>query len=186
MMPIHIGPRERIYENPYQQIFRVSLRFEGFRKELFVNEMGKRVGLLICNGENVMLVRQYRFLVNALAWELPGGKVDETETVEEAAVREGLEEAGLRCRSIKPLLYFHPGLDTHHNPTFIFYSGDFIPEPASGSGQHEVCEHRWIPLCQCLQMIFAREIVDSLTVAGLLAFHTLKMHPELARPQTAD
>ena len=46
-----------------------------------------------------MLVRQYRYLVNQLAWELPGGKVDEGETPEQAAVREAIE-SGMKSRAI--------------------------------------------------------------------------------------
>ena len=36
----------------------------------------------------VILVRQYRYAVNAFLWELPAGSVDEGESPEEAARRE--------------------------------------------------------------------------------------------------
>src|SRR5678816_1151053 len=100
MHPIHIGPKEIVYENQYQHIYRVSAEFPTFTKELFVNDYGRRVGLLYVNGSQVLLVRQYRYLVNQLAWEIPGGRIDPHESPEEGAVREGLEESGLRCRSI--------------------------------------------------------------------------------------
>src|SRR5213593_2346917 len=99
MIPTRIGPRKVVYENQYQQIYRVAAEFEGFTKELYVNDYGQRVGLLFVRGETVLLVRQYRLLVKQLAWEIPGGKVDPGENPEAGAVREGLEEAGLRCRS---------------------------------------------------------------------------------------
>lgn len=169
-----IGPREVVYKNQYQQIYRVSARFDGFQKQFFINDYGRRVGLLIVKGKEVLLVRQYRLLVNELAWEIPGGKVDEHETAEQAAAREGLEETCLRCRSLKPLLYFHPGLDTFDNPTFLFYTGDFEEVSDASFHPQEVSERVWVPLARCLDMVFAREIVDSLTIAGLLAYHTLQ------------
>jgi len=179
MTPTRIGPRESVYENPYQRIDRVALEFDGFKKVLFVNEMGRRVELVISQRDSVLLVRQYRYLVNQLAWELPGEKVDEGETPEQAAVREALEETGLRCRTVQPLLYFHPGLDTHNNPSFLFSSEDFEEAPRENFHAQEVSERVWIPIARCVEMIFASEIVDSLTIAALLAYHTRKHHPEL-------
>jgi len=170
MTPNRIGPRQVVYQNQYQQIYRVSVEFEKFTKELFVNDYGRRVGLLFVKGESVLLVRQYRFLVNQLAWEIPGGKVDPDETPEQGAIREGLEETCLQCKSIKPLLYFHPGLDTFDNPTFLFYCDEFAEAPAASLHPHEVTDRVWISLERSVEMIFNREIVDSLTIAALLAY----------------
>ncbi len=179
MMPLRIGPRQVVYENQFQQIYRVLVEFEGFHKAIFVNAPGQRVGLLITCCEEVLLVRQYRLLVNQLAWEIPGGKVEAGETPEQAARREGLEEARLLCRTIKPLLYFHPGLDTHDNPTFLFSSDEFEEAQTQRDESTEVTERVWLPLRRCLEMVFTREIVDSMTIAALLSYHTLKSNPEL-------
>ena len=45
-----------------------------------------------------MLVRQYRYAVDARVWELPAGRRDPGETPEEGARRELEEEVGLRPR----------------------------------------------------------------------------------------
>src|SRR6266850_8178004 len=119
MTPPRIGPRELVYQNPFQSIHKVSVAFEDFKKDIFVNSFGQRAGLVLVKGGQVLLVRQYRLLVNGLAWEIPGGKVDSAETPEQAARREALEETCLLCGAVTPLLYFHPGLDTHDNPTFV-------------------------------------------------------------------
>ena len=87
MIPKTIGGREVVYENQYQQIYRISVEFEGFGKELFVNDYGRRVGLLFVQEEQVLLVRQYRLLVRQLAWEIPGGRVDPGESPEAGAAR---------------------------------------------------------------------------------------------------
>lgn len=44
---------------------------------------------------------------------------------------------------------------------------------------HEVHEHVWIPLPRCIEMVFAQQIVDSLSIVALsivalLAYHTLR------------
>lgn len=174
--------RDVVYRNQYQHIYRVTAEVDGFTKTFFVNDYGRRVGVVIARGDEVLLVRQYRLLVNDLAWEIPGGKVDRDETPEDAAIREALEETCLRCRNLKPLLYFHPGLDTCNNPTFMFLAAEFEATSEDNLQRHEVSERVWVPLEECLRMIFARQIVDSLTVAALLAYHTRLHHPELISP----
>lgn len=181
-MTPEIRPREVVYRNQYQHIYRVTAEFDGFTKTFFVNDYGRRVGVVIARGDEVLLVRQYRFLVNEVAWEIPGGKVDPDETPEQAALREGLEETCLRCRNLQPLLYFHPGLDTFDNPTFMFLAEEFEETSPANLHAQEVSERVWVPLEQCVKMIFARQIVDSLTIAALLAYHTRKHHPELLAP----
>ncbi len=177
-----IGPREIVYQNPYQLIYRVNAQFDGFAKDIFVLDCGRRVGVVILRGNEVLLVRQYRLLINDMAWEIPGGKVDPDETPENAARREALEEACLRCETVKPLLYFHPGLDTCDNPTFMFLADEFEEVSEENLDSREVSERVWVPLDECIRMVFAGKIVDSLTVAALLAAYLRRQHPEMTIP----
>lgn len=47
------------------------------------------------NPEKIVLIKQYRYPLDAWIYELPAGLVDEGETAQEAAVREMKEETGL-------------------------------------------------------------------------------------------
>jgi 8-oxo-dGTP pyrophosphatase MutT (NUDIX family) len=165
-----IGAREVVYQNPYMRVYRVPVQFADFDKVFYVSDYGPRAGVLLVKEGNVLLVRQYRLLIDALAWEIPGGKVDANETLEEAAARECLEETGLRCRRLERLLYFHPGLDTCDNPTHVFYCADFEQSPSHQPDRQEVSELVWVPFSRCLEMVFAGEIVDSLSVNAILAY----------------
>lgn len=173
MYPPRIGRRRVIYENEYQQLYRVTADFDGFVKEYFVTDYGQRAGLMVVNAEAVLLVRQYRLLIDRVSWEIPGGRVDDGETPEAAAIRECLEETGLLCQNLKPLLSFHPGLDTVHNPTYLFYTDEFVETTGNNWYTHEVPEHIWIPLPRCIEMVFAQQIVDSLSIVALLAYQTM-------------
>lgn len=177
-----IGPRQIVYQNQYQQVHRVGVAFDGFSKEYYVNEYGSRTGLVVADADRILLVRQYRFLINAVAWEIPGGRIDDGETPAQAAVREVREETGLECHDPRPLLFFHPGLDTFHNPSHLFYSrshhrvAPFLPDP------REVTEMVWVPLTECLRMIFRGDILDSLSISGLFAYQLLMDRPDLHPP----
>lgn len=168
-----ISHRQLIYQDRYHRISRVVANFGDFTKEYFVNETGTRVGLLVIKDCKVLLVQQYRLLIDRLSWEIPGGCVDEGETPEAAAVRECLEETGVRCFNLQPLVFYYPGLDTANNPTHLFFC-DSIAEAKEPHhvDMREVSHWEWVTLEQCIAMIFSREIQDSLTMLGVLAYKT--------------
>lgn len=97
--------------------------------------------------------------------------MDQGERLEEAARRECLEETGISCHDLKPLIMFHPGLDTLYNPTHLFYTRTFEHKPAPELvHRDEVCGQEWVPLEQCISMISSQTIMDSLSVVALLSY----------------
>jgi 8-oxo-dGTP pyrophosphatase MutT (NUDIX family) len=166
-----VRSRELVYENRYQRISRVCVDFGSFEKEYFVTDTGIRAGIVALRGDSVLLVRQYRLLIDGLSWEIPGGKVDDGETPAEAALRECLEETGFRCLNLRPLLFYHVSLDTTYNPTHLFYSTE-VQEQCDERHIHreEVSGAEWVPLGRCVEMIFNRQIVDIFSMIALLAY----------------
>ena len=71
-----------------------------------VRQRGSVAALPVHDDGRVVLVRQYRYAVDALVWELPAGRRDPGETPEEGARRELEEEVGLRaaCARAAPRL----------------------------------------------------------------------------------
>lgn len=171
MVPPQIGPRELQYKNKYQEIYRVKADFGPYQKEYYVNETGHRAGMVALREDRVLLVKQYRLLINDFSYEIPGGNVDDGETPQETAVRECLEETGVRCMNPQPLLFYHVGLDTFHNPTDLFYCDEVAEdhEPQRINPQ-EVSGFEWIPLSRCIEMVFEGQILDSFSIIALLAY----------------
>jgi ADP-ribose pyrophosphatase len=169
-----IGERVIVYENQYQHVYKVDLDFGTFSKNLFVTDYGQRVGVLVKGAKGILLTRQYRYLIDKESWEIPGGKVNKGEDLEVAAIRECVEETGVLCRSLKPLITFQPGLDTLNNPTHLYYTSDFEENYMHKFFQRdEVCELKWISYDECFSMIFSKTINDSLSVIALLTFEAL-------------
>lgn len=169
-----IQERQLVFKTPYYDIHHVTADFGDFAKEYYVTDYGDRVGLVVAHDDQILLVRQYRLLVDDARWEIPGGGMSAGETPAQAAVRECLEETGVRCFDPQPLLFYHMTLDGVHNPTHLFYTHKIaeITEPQQIHTQ-EVAGQAWIPLTQCIEMIFAGQIVDSFTIIALLAYQKL-------------
>jgi len=167
LLPSSIEPQEIVYRDRNQTIQRVIARFDGFSKEYFVCDHAQRTALLAINNSGVLLARQYRLLINGLSYEIPGGRIEENETPAAAAVRECLEETGVLCTGLKPLIDYLPSMDILKNHTHIFYSEKVqeIENNMSGS-------RTWMPIERCIDMLFDRQIVDSMTIIALLAYTT--------------
>jgi len=144
--------------------------FDGFSKDYFVVNFRLRGGVVALRDGHVLLAKQYRFLPNAGSWELPGGTIDDGEGLEEGLQRECMEETGVRPRNLRELIVYYPGLDNVDNRTTVFYSEDVEIVAPFRADPGEVYEIAWVPLERCLEMVFKHEILDAMTVVGLLAY----------------
>ncbi|MGW1135623.1 NUDIX hydrolase [Streptomyces griseoluteus] len=57
---------------------------------------------IICDGDRVLMVRR-RVKEGELSWQFPAGGIEPGETPEEAAVRETLEETGLKVEAVRQI-----------------------------------------------------------------------------------
>ena len=162
--PIKVGAPKEVYRDPYTIISRQVVHFEGFHKKYYMWDRGIRVGLIPFLQGRVLMTRQYRFLVNRITLEIPGGKAEKGEKLKQAAIRECKEETGFECRKVKKLIDYQPGLDTYFNPTSIFISSE-LKHPKENIEKN--CA--WIGLSEALRGIFNGVINDSFSVIGLLA-----------------
>jgi ADP-ribose pyrophosphatase len=176
LLPSVVSPQPRcsepalIHRNPLESVSHVRAEFGDFAKDYYVVEFGPRAGVVAVSERKVLLTAQYRFLINGIAWEIPGGRVDDGEMPIEAAQRECLEETGFFCTDLRPLLSFRPGLDNVENLTSVFYSEfveerrSFVPDPA------EALAIAWVPIEECVTLVLEQKIVDCLTVSAVLAY----------------
>ncbi len=177
LLPLRIEPQELVYQDRNQKLYRIIALFDGFSKEYYVSDHGQRAAVVAVRNGEVLLARQYRLLINRLSYEIPGGRVDEKETPKVAAIRECLEETGVQCLNLKPLISYHPSLDIWKNYTYIFYSKEFKKIAKNNSDQRV-----WIPLARCIDMVLAQQIVDSLSIIALLAYRAMRSRAQTGVP----
>lgn len=167
-----IGPRRLVYEDPHRKIHRVTVDFGGHTKEMYVSDHGERAAVVVSGPQGILLTRQYRLLIDRVSMEVPGGRIEPGESAEQAAQRECMEETGIACRGLSPLIDFMPGLDTLNNPSFLFHTAIFDDKSAGAPPSNEVIGSEWLPLERCIDMVRDGEIADSLTVIALLSYST--------------
>ena len=116
----------------------------------------------------VILIKQYRYAVNAFLWELPAGSVDEGETPDAAARRECHEEIGLVPTTVVRLsaMYPTPG---YCDEEMIFFrlSGLEKTDEQAHMDEDEDIEAQTFDVRDARDMIRRGEITDMKTLVGL-------------------
>ena len=112
-------------------------------------------------GVEVLVVHRQRYD----DWSLPKGKLEKGETFEEAAVREVLEETGLRCRlrdELEEVRY----TDNKGRPKIVRYWLMDVAEDQGFEPGDEVDELRWLELHAAAALLtyeHDQELVASVT-----------------------
>lgn len=166
-----------VYGNPFMQVRHSHVDFPDHSKDYYVIEFGPRAGIVLLSEGKVLLVRQYRFLIDGFSWELPGGTVEKGEDLESGARRECAEETGIECQTLEKLLVYYPGLDNVDNRTTIFLCESFLDSKNFKGIPSEIRDFAWFPVAEAMQMIRAETILDAMTIAGIHALALARTRP---------
>ena len=170
-----------IIESNRQYIGEISIRVDKFnlngkivQKEIV--EHAPSVGIIpFINANEIILVKQYRLAANETLIEIPAGKIEKGESVEQAAAREMAEETGFKGKII-PLtrIYLAPGYDTELMNVFI--ATDLEKVTTSEMDEDEEIETIKLPFEESIRMCMSGEIADSKTIASLLTYQNKKRY----------
>jgi 8-oxo-dGTP pyrophosphatase MutT (NUDIX family) len=123
--------------------------------------------VVVDDDERVLLLWRHRFTTDSWGWELPAGGVDPGESLEEAAVRETVEEAGWRPRRLTPLTTYHPINGATDQRFTLFLGGDAVEVgPPTDPGESERVE--WVPIEVVRREVAAGRVPDGMSLTGLL------------------
>lgn len=155
------------------RIFSVSedrVRLPGPREvELeVVHHPGSVVLLPMPSADQIVLVRQYRYVIDRWIWELPAGSLEAGEDPEQGARRECREEVGVEAAGVEHLGAFYPtpGFCTE---VMLFYKlTELSPlTTAVARDEDEDLEPHTFSLEEARSLVRSGGIVDMKTIVGL-------------------
>ncbi len=117
--------------------------------------------------DNVWLVGQQRYTLDAWSWELPMGGAPAGEAPLDAARRELKEETGLCAERWSEIMRLHTS-NSITDELGIVYLAKQLTQGEPEFDETEDLEIRKLPLSDALAMVNAGEITDAISVAGLL------------------
>ncbi len=169
-----------VYENRWMRLREDRFeRADGSEGLYAVVEKSPATVVLPIDGQEVVMVEQYRHPVDARFWELPQGAWDgeDQPDPEELARGELAEETGLRAGSMERLgrLFFAYGITGQ--PFDVWLATDLVQGEQALEPEEEGLRVGRFSLVEAEEMILSGAIADSATVA---AFGLLRLrHPEL-------
>jgi 8-oxo-dGTP pyrophosphatase MutT (NUDIX family) len=129
------------------------------------------VSVVPLDGDEFVLVRQFRAPAEKDLLEIPAGKRDvPDEPPETTAVRELAEEVGFTANELVPLASFYNSVGFSDEYSFVFLATDLHPVPLDRQGAEEA--HMTIerlPIDEAAGAVADGRIEDAKTVIGILA-----------------
>lgn len=168
MPPWSATVRAPIVETPYFNVLLQDVNVtDGSARTYFTIDFPRpAVAVVPCRDDEILLVRQYRFIVDEYVWAIPSGSADAGESLDTAASRELFEETGYVADTVEPLLWCYAsyGCSNQRFETFVarglHLTGSF--------DRNEVMDTRWFTRQEVRELVRENGVVDNLSLSPLL------------------
>ncbi len=130
--------------------------------------------LPVCEDGDVILVSQYRNVIDKISYEAPGGCMDDGEAPDQSARRELREETGYLAEKLDFVanIVLAIGSSNEHTAVYIGYG---LSKTDTSPDENEFINVHKFSMEQVDKMIAAGDIVDSKTLVAIMAYKA-KIH----------
>lgn len=165
-----------VWENDWMRILEDDVINPGGGKNQYgyVHFKGRAVAIIpLDNEDNVWLVGQERYTLNAWSWELPMGGAPLDEEPLAAAKRELKEETGLSAVEWTEIMHLHVS-NSITDEEGVVYLAENLTEGEPDFEETEDIEIRKMPLAEAIAMVNNGEITDAISIAALLRIAAIR------------
>ena len=125
------------------------------------------VGIVAVNEKNeILLVQSKRYATMRLEWEIPAGRVEDGESMEEAARRECMEETGCTLSELTYLCCHNPSNGMSDLKENVFLAR--VKSENALIDTNEVNTKAWFSKEQVLKLLKDNETRDGISILALL------------------
>jgi 8-oxo-dGTP diphosphatase len=124
------------------------------------------VGAVVVEGTQLLLIRRGSPPAKG-RWSVPGGRVEEGETLAEAVVREVAEETGLEVLCGGLVGWVERITDDHHHVILDFFAVVLEEAPVPTAGD-DAAEAAWVPLADVAELDLVDGLAEFLHEHGIL------------------
>lgn len=133
----------------------------------WIRHPGASAVLPVFENGDVMLVRQFRYPMSQIFYEVPAGKIDPDENADTTAERELKEEAGLGCKHFEYIGHFYPGIGYSDEIIHLYTAWDITTAEQQVDDDEFLIKER-VPFREAVEMVHSGEISDGKTMVTLL------------------
>jgi len=124
----------------------------------------------------VILTRQYRHPIAQVIYDLPAGRPEAGESLQEAAARELKEETGYRAAQWQKLAFFNQFPGAMQVGTHLFLAQELTPGRQE-LDRYEDVEVVKMPFTEALDLVTRGDVIDGSMIVGLLLVAQRKLVP---------
>ena len=160
---------QTVYQNPWISIQEDVAEMPDGRTTIYgVVNLGECVGVVpFVEKDQILLVRQYRYVQQDARWEIPTGGVKEGEPLIEAAQRELQEETGYCAEALTWISSYYTSKSVCKETAHL-YIGEGLSMSQLDPDETEFIEVKAFPFSEALQMVIDCDIMDSMSVIAIL------------------
>ena len=116
--------------------------------------------------DKLILIRQYRPVIDSYIWELPAGTLSHKEDILKCAKRELKEETGYLAKKMRRIGYIYPA-PGYTTEKIIIFRADDLTKVTDSQEEDEVIEEKILSRAQVKKLFKAGKITDAKTICAL-------------------
>jgi len=132
---------------------------------------GSVVVLPVREDGQILMIQQYRYATRQYLWELVAGRIDEGESVKEAAARELKEETGYTAKRYTEFLDVFPTPGFLEERMHILLAEGLEAGEAEPEADEKIISH-WYSVNELKRMMKQGKLRDGKSIAGILYYLT--------------
>ena len=130
------------------------------------------------DAEHLLMVRQWRYAIGRETLEIPAGKVDPGESLQQCAQRELREETGFNATHFISLFRYYPAIG-YSNEVIEIFAASGLTQLSEELDEDEISTVETIKLNQIHNLIIQGIIQDGKTVIGVSLFRAMQERREI-------